>query len=111
MKLKDNLSAIVATLIDAEVLIIITDIEGLYNGNPKVDGNAELIHEVTEINSEIEKLAGGAGTKLGTGGMFTKIQAAKLATKNNITMLIVSGKDTNNLRRALNGENIGTIFR
>ncbi len=107
----DNLSAIVATLIDAEVLIIITDIEGLYNGNPKVDGNAELIHEVTEINSEIEKLAGGAGTKLGTGGMFTKIQAAKLATKNNITMLIVSGKDTNNLRRALNGENIGTIFR
>ena len=107
----DNLSAIVATLIDAEVLIIITDIEGLYNGNPKVDGNAELIHEVSEINSEIEKLAGGAGTKLGTGGMFTKIQAAKLATKNNITMLIVSGKDTNNLRRALNGENIGTIFR
>lgn len=106
----DNLSAIVATLIDAEVLIILTDIEGLYNGNPKVDGNAKLIHEVTEINSEIEKLAGGAGTKLGTGGMFTKIQAAKLATKNNITMLIVSGKDTKNLRRALSGEIIGTIF-
>lgn len=106
----DNLSAIVAALIDAEVLIILTDIDGLYSGNPKVDSDAELIHEVTEINSEIEKLAGGAGTKLGTGGMFTKIQAAKLADKNNVTMLIISGRDTKNLRRALNGEEIGTIF-
>ncbi len=106
----DNLSAMVAAMIDAEVLIILTDIDGLYDGNPKVDGNAKLISEVTEINSDIEKIAGGAGTKLGTGGMFTKIQAAKLATKNGVTMLIVSGRDTKNLRRVLNGEEIGTIF-
>ena len=106
----DNLSAIVATLIDAEILIILTDIDGLYNGNPKIDSAAELIHEVPKINSEIEKMAGGAGTKLGTGGMFTKIQAAKLATENKIAMLIISGKEIGNLRRALNGEEVGTIF-
>ena len=106
----DNLSAMVANIVDAEVLIILTDIDGLYNGNPKTDSAAKLIHEVPEINSEIEEMAGGAGTKLGTGGMFTKIQAAKLATENGIAMLIISGKEIGNLRRALNGEEIGTIF-
>ncbi|MBQ7704322.1 MAG: glutamate 5-kinase [Selenomonadaceae bacterium] len=106
----DNLSAMVADIVDAEVLIILTDIDGLYNGNPKTDSAAKLIHEVPKINSEIEKMAGGAGTKLGTGGMFTKIQAAKLATENGIAMLIISGKEIGNLRRALNGEEIGTIF-
>ena len=106
----DNLSAMVAELIDAEVLIILSDIDGLYNGNPKVDANAKLIHEVKEITPEIEQMAGGAGTKLGTGGMFTKIQAAKLAAKHGIKLLIVNGKEIGNLRRALNGEEIGTIF-
>ena len=106
----DNLSAMVAELVDAEVLIILSDIDGLYNGNPKVDSDAELIHEVKEITPEIEQMAGGAGTKLGTGGMFTKIQAAKLAAKHGIKMLIVNGKEIGNLRRALNGEEIGTIF-
>ena len=106
----DNLSAIVASLIDAEVLIILTDIEGLYDGNPKIDSAAKLIHEISNINSEIEQIAGGAGTKLGTGGMFTKIQAAKIALQNNVSMLIISGKDIGNLRRALNGEEIGTVF-
>ena len=106
----DNLSAMVAVLMDADILIILTDIDGLYNKHPKVDSDAELIHEVGEINSEIEKIAGGAGTKLGTGGMFTKIQAAKLTTRNKIPTLIISGKDVGNLRRALNGEEIGTIF-
>ncbi len=100
----------VAELIDAEVLIILSDIDGLYNGNPKVDANAKLIHEVKEITPEIEQMAGGAGTKLGTGGMFTKIQAAKLAAKHGIKLLIVNGKEIGNLRRALNGEEIGTIF-
>lgn len=106
----DNLSAMVANIVDAEVLIILTDIDGLYDGNPKTDSAAKIIHEVPEINSEIEKMAGGAGTKLGTGGMFTKIQAAKLATENKIAMLIISGKEIGNLRRALSGEEIGTIF-
>jgi len=106
----DNLSAIVAAMIDAEVLIILSDIDGLYDGNPKLDKSARLIDEVAEINSDIERIAGGAGTKLGIGGMFTKIQAAKLATSNGVTMLIVNGSTNGNLRRALNGESVGTIF-
>ena len=106
----DNLSAIVAVMIDAEVLIILTDIDGLYDGNPKVDASAKLVHTVEKISPQIERMAGGAGTKLGTGGMFTKIQAAKLATRNGISTLIVSGREIGNLRRALNGEELGTIF-
>ena len=106
----DNLSAIVAAMINAEVLIILSDIDGLYTGNPNVDQSARLIDEVEEIDSEIERIAGGAGTKLGIGGMFTKIQAAKLATANGVTMLIVNGSANGNLRRALSGESIGTIF-
>jgi len=106
----DNLSAIVGAMTDAEVLIILSDIDGLYDGNPKLDSSARLIDEVTEIDAEIERMAGGAGTKLGTGGMFTKIQAAKLATANGVTMLIVNGATVGNLRRALSGEHIGTIF-
>jgi len=106
----DNLSAIVAALVGAEVLIILSDIDGLFDGNPKLDKNARLIDEVPVIDAEIERIAGGAGTKLGTGGMFTKIQAAKLATANGVTMLIVNGGVAGNLRRALSGELIGTIF-
>lgn len=106
----DNLSAIVAAMVNAEVLIILSDIDGLYDGNPKLDNSARLIDEVSEIDAEIERIAGGAGTKLGTGGMFTKIQAAKLATANGVTMLIINGATNGNLRRVLNGENIGTIF-
>ena len=77
---------------------------------PKVDANAKLIDEVSEIDAEIERMAGGAGTKLGTGGMFTKVQAAKFATSNGVNLLIMSGREVGNLRRALSGENIGTIF-
>ncbi len=106
----DNLSAMVATMIDAEVLIILTDIDGVYSANPKIDSNAKLIDEIDEINEEIEKLAGGPGTKLGTGGMYTKIQAAKIAKSAGITMLIVPGKDIECLRKSLSGEKIGTIF-
>ncbi len=106
----DNLSAIVAALVDAQVLIILSDIDGLFDGNPKVDKNARLIDEVPEVNSAVEQMAGGAGTKLGTGGMFTKIQAAKFATANGVTMLIVNGATVGNLRRALSGEVVGTIF-
>ncbi len=106
----DNLSALVAAMIDAEVLIILSDIDGLYDKNPNVDKSARLIDEVTEINPEIERIAGGAGTKLGIGGMFTKIQAAKIATANGVTMLIINGATNGNLRRALSGEVIGTIF-
>ena len=107
----DNLSAIVAVTIKADLLIILTDIDGLYDKNPRKFPDAKLIHEVPEINSDVEKMAGGAGTKLGIGGMFTKIQAAKLSTANGIPLLILSGKEIGNIRRALSGESIGTFFR
>lgn len=106
----DNLSAIVAAMTDAEALIILSDIDGLYTANPLTDKSARLIEEVTEIDSEIERIAGGAGTKFAIGGMITKIQAAKFATANGVTMLIINGKQVGNLRRALSGEVIGTIF-
>ena len=106
----DNLSAMVATMIDAEVLIILTDIDGVYTGNPKIDSNAKLIDEIPEITSEIEQLAGGAGTKLGTGGMYTKIQAAKIAKAAGVSTLIVKGSESGTLRQCLQGARIGTIF-
>ena len=106
----DNLSAMVATMIDADILIILTDIDGVYSGNPKTDKNATLIDEISSITPAIEKIAGGAGTKLGTGGMYTKIQAAKIATKAGISTLIIPGSEVGALRKCINGERIGTIF-
>ena len=106
----DNLSATVATLVDADALIILSDIDGLYEENPQVNPEAKLIDEVTEITPEIEKLAGGSQSKMGTGGMATKIAAAKVAMNAGVNMLIVSGGEDDILHRVLEGENIGTIF-
>lgn len=106
----DTLSATVATLVDADVLIILSDIDGLYTANPSKDKNARLLHEVTHITPEIENMAGGAGTSMGTGGMSTKIKAAKIAINSGSTMVIASGSEPDVLRRLLKGENIGTIF-
>ena len=106
----DNLSAMVATLVDADALIILSDIEGLYTANPATHPEAELIAEIPEITPEVEAIAGGAGSKLGTGGMMTKIQAAQIAMSAGVTMVIASGSRENVLRDILNGENIGTVF-
>lgn len=106
----DTLSATVATLVDGDALIILSDIDGLYTANPAKDKQAKLISEVKQITPEIEQMAGGAGTSMGTGGMSTKIKAAKIAVNSGITMVIASGTEKNILRRLLGGENIGTIF-
>lgn len=106
----DTLSATVATLVDADTLIILSDIDGLYTANPAKDKNAQLLHEVTHITPEIEKMAGGAGSSMGTGGMSTKIKAAKIAVNSGTTMVIASGSERNILRRLLSGELLGTIF-
>lgn len=106
----DTLSATVATLVDADALIILSDIDGLYTANPTKDKNAQLIDEVTHITGEIEKMAGGAGSSMGTGGMSTKIKAAKIAVNSGTTMVIASGAQRNILRRLLAGEILGTIF-
>lgn len=106
----DNLSAIVATLVDADALIILSDIEGLYTANPQTHADAQLIHEVPEVTPAIEALAGGAGSSLGTGGMMTKIQAAKVAGGAGVTMAIVSGLRRHALLDVLAGEEVGTVF-
>ncbi len=105
----DNLSALVASNLDADLLIILTDIDGLYTYDPKRSKKAEFISIVEEITPEIERIASARG-KTGTGGMKTKIQAAKVTMKAGIPMVIVNGNEENILARIIAGERIGTIF-
>ena len=106
----DNLSALVAGIVDADLLIILSDVDGLYTANPQKDPNAKLVPEVTDITQEIEESAGDAGSTVGTGGMFTKIQAAKAATSSGIHMVIASGEEKDAISRILEGEEVGTLF-
>ncbi len=106
----DTLSATVASLADADALIILSDVEGLYSANPQTDAGAKLIPEVREITPEIEGLAGGAGTAGGTGGMVTKIEAAKIAMSAGVTMVIARGDKVGVIRQVLEGAGVGTVF-
>lgn len=106
----DNLSAMVATLVDADALVILSDIEGLYTANPATHPDAQLIHEIPEITPAVIEMAGGAGSKLGTGGMGTKLQAAQIAMSTGVTMVIAAGQQEGILRRILSGETVGTVF-
>ena len=106
----DNMSALVAGIIDADLVIILSDIDGLYTANPQTHPEAKLVPLVTEITPEIEASAGGVGSARGTGGMATKIQAAKAATSSGIHLVIASGTEKDAVSRILAGENIGTLF-
>lgn len=106
----DTLSATVAELIEADLLILLTDIDGLYTSNPKENADAKLIGEVTEITDAIKALAGGAGSKMGTGGMITKILAAEIAKACGTQTIIASGESIEILRDIVRGEVIGTWF-
>jgi glutamate 5-kinase len=106
----DNLSALVAGLVGADLLLILTDIPGLYSADPRSDPSAELIPEVPVIDERIWAVAGGAGTARGTGGMRTKIQAADLATRSGTTVVIASGAEPDVILRVAGGERIGTRF-
>ncbi len=106
----DTLSAVVAGLVNADGLVILTDIDGLYNGDPKTNPAVRLIPQVEKITPEIEALAGGAGSNRGTGGMATKIKAAKLAGEKGIPCAVISGENMGNLYRLLEGESVGTVF-
>lgn len=107
----DTLSAIVASMIHADLLLLLTDIDGLYTDDPRVNPNATLIPVVERIDDKIEAMAKGAQSQYGTGGMTTKIAAAKIATNSDSDMVILSGDDIGNISRVLNGENIGTLFK
>lgn len=106
----DNLSAMVADLIDADLLILLSDVDGLYTADPRVEPDARLVSQVTTIDSEIEKLAAGTANAAGTGGMITKIEAARLATAAGVTVVIADGRVPNALLRIASGEELGTRF-
>ena len=106
----DRLSAHVAVLAGADLLIMLSDIEGLYSADPKVVPDAKFFHEIYEITPELEAMAGGAGSNLGTGGMATKIMAARIALKGGIDTVIALGEEPEVLWQLLNGEQVGTLF-
>lgn len=106
----DTLSAMVASLIDADLLVILSDIAGLYTTNPSIDPKAVIVHQVDEIDDRVEAACGGAGSSRGTGGMFTKVQAAKIATSSGIPMVIADSKEEAVLHRIVSGEVLGTLF-
>jgi glutamate 5-kinase len=105
----DCLSASVANLIDADLLILLTDTDGLYDSNPSENPNAKLISKVEKITDEIESVAGGAG-KCGTGGFATKVKAAKIATENGIDVVVMNGEKPTRIYKVLDGKSVGTLF-
>lgn len=112
IKLGDNdtLSALVSNLINADLLIILSDIDGLYDSDPRSNPDAKLIDFVDEVTKEIENVAEDSNTKLGTGGMITKLQAAKLANSKGTSTIIVNGCIPNIILNVLDGKDVGTWF-
>ncbi len=106
----DTLSAIVAKLCCADLLIVVSDIDGLYTANPNKDESAVLIHQVKEITPEIEEMADGAGSWRGTGGMTTKLAAARIAMESGCDMVITNGKCLENIYKIVDGQDVGTRF-
>jgi glutamate 5-kinase len=106
----DNLSALVASTLEADLLIILTDQHGLYTADPRSNPNAQLIPTVAQVDESVFALAGGAGTKGGTGGMVTKLQAAQVASRAGVTVVIASASEESVITRLVNGEGIGTRF-
>lgn len=106
----DNLSALVAMLAQAEQLILLTDQQGLYDSDPRKNPNAKRIALVEKITPELRQIAGGSGTTLGTGGMFTKVVAAEIATRSGVETVIAFGECPNVLVDVVNGQDLGTRF-
>ncbi len=106
----DTLAAIVAQSVKAELLILLSDIDGLYTADPHVDPNAKLLHRVTKLDETILALAGVSSTKQGTGGMVTKLQAAEICMNCGCAMVIANGNQPANLYDILDGKDVGTTF-
>lgn len=106
----DTLGAIVATSVKADLLVLLSDIDGLYTKDPRKNADAELIPEVYELTEEIMAMGGDKGSSLGTGGMFTKLKAAKIATSEGIDMIIANGDNPNILYDIVEGKPVGTKF-
>lgn len=107
----DTLSAIVAALIDADLLILLSDIDGLYTDDPRTNPKAKFIETVPKLTDELMQMGKeSTGSAVGTGGMNTKLQAAAIATKSDIDMVIANSRDVRVIHQILEGENIGTLF-
>ena len=106
----DTLGAIVACCTRADLLVLLSDIEGLYTADPRKDPDAKLIPTVEEVTPEIEALAGGVGSSLGTGGMATKLRAAKMVTAQGCDMVITNGEHPERLYDIAEGKDVGTRF-
>ena len=106
----DSLAALVANLIDADLLVILTDKDGLYSANPDVNSDATLISEAMASDTSLDALAGGSASGLGRGGMVTKLQAARLAERSGCSTVIVGGSNNNIITAVADGENVGTLL-
>lgn len=107
----DSLAATVATIAGADLLIILSDIDGLYDKNPNENPDAKLISVVSKITDELRQNAGGAGSSLGRGGMITKLNAAQIAMEAGIDMAILNGSNPDSLYDLLEGKSVGTYFK
>ncbi len=106
----DTLSALVASLVGADLLVLLSDVSGLYTGDPRQNKEVSLIPVVREITPQIQAMAGKAGTLFGSGGMQTKIEAARIVTRSGIAMVLASGGEPRVVERIIAGEEVGTIF-
>lgn len=107
----DSLSATVAVLTNADALVILTDTDGLFDGDPTENPDAKIIPVVDKIDDEVKKLCGGAGTLRGTGGMITKVHAAEIATKAGIPTVVMNGSTPQDIYKLIDGRQIGTFFK
>jgi len=106
----DNLGALVSLMIDADLLVMLTDVDGLYEANPVIDGQAKRIGIVETLGREHLAMAGDSGSSFGTGGMASKLKAARIASKGGVASAIISGRKLDSLHRLLMGEDEGTLF-
>lgn len=106
----DTLGALVGLLIDADLMVMLTDVDGLYDANPQENPAAQRIGVVPGLTADIYAVAGGSGSSFGTGGMASKLQAAHLATRGGVAAAIISGKREGTLHRLLDGDDEGTLF-
>lgn len=106
----DTLAALVTAMIHGDLVILLSDIDGLYSDDPKKNPDAVFFHQIEDVNESVLGMAKGSSSNVGTGGMQTKLSAAKIATDAGADMIIANGDDIENLRRVMEGEQVGTLF-
>ncbi len=106
----DSLGALVSTVVEADLMVMMTDVDGLFNANPCKQPEAKRISVVEQLTADVMAMAGDVGSSFGTGGMVSKLQAAKVATQSGVTAAIINGSDEQSLVKLLEGEDVGTLF-